>query len=129
MLALFEIYEFPCIQFLRISIGTGKTTVVFFSTPISVKVCRYRNGRATGSLLIMPAASASSAVAWGTGRGTGTRPDRGQHWPAFLYHAVDPKVAEYLHISEAFEHAAEFDLIHSHHDFMAWTCSRKIPAK
>src|SRR4029450_7492949 len=24
---------------------------------------------------------------------------------------VDPKVAEYLHISEAFEHAAEFDLI------------------
>jgi hypothetical protein len=33
-------YESPCIQFLRISIGTGKTTVVFFSTPISVKVCR-----------------------------------------------------------------------------------------
>ena len=30
-----------------------------------------------------------------------------------------PKVAEYLHISEAFEHAAEFDLIHSHYDFMA----------
>src|SRR3989475_4161025 len=26
--------------------------------------------------------------------------------------AVDPKVAEYLHISEAFERAAEFDLIH-----------------
>src|ERR1019366_5566337 len=26
---------------------------------------------------------------------------------------VDSKVAEYLHISEAFEHAAEFDLIHS----------------
>ena len=34
-------------------------------------------------------------------------------------HCVDPKVAEYLHISEAFEHAAEFDLIHSHYDFMA----------
>ena len=33
--------------------------------------------------------------------------------------AIDPKVAEYLHISEAFEHAAEFDLIHSHYDFMA----------
>jgi glycosyltransferase involved in cell wall biosynthesis len=33
--------------------------------------------------------------------------------------SVDPKVAEYLHISEAFEHAAEFDLIHSHYDFMA----------
>ena len=31
---------------------------------------------------------------------------------------VDPKVAEYLHISEAFEHAGEFDLIHSHCDFM-----------
>jgi glycosyltransferase involved in cell wall biosynthesis len=31
---------------------------------------------------------------------------------------LDPKVAEYLHISEAFEHAAEFDLIHSHYDFM-----------
>ena len=27
--------------------------------------------------------------------------------------AVDSKVAEYLHISEAFELAAEFDLIHS----------------
>ena len=27
--------------------------------------------------------------------------------------AVDAKAAEYLHISEAFEHAAEFDLIHS----------------
>ena len=25
------------------STGTGKTTVVFFSTPISVSVCRYRN--------------------------------------------------------------------------------------
>ena len=34
---------------------------------------------------------------------------------------IDPKVAEYLHISEAFEHAAEFDLIHSHYDFMALT--------
>ncbi len=33
--------------------------------------------------------------------------------------AADPKVAEYLHIAEAFEHAAEFDLIHSHYDFMA----------
>jgi hypothetical protein len=28
--------------------------------------------------------------------------------------AIDSKVAEYLHISEAFEHAAGFDLIHSH---------------
>src|SRR5437879_13481842 len=28
--------------------------------------------------------------------------------------AVDPKVAEYLHISEACEHAPVFDLIHGH---------------
>jgi glycosyltransferase involved in cell wall biosynthesis len=40
--------------------------------------------------------------------------------------SVDPKVAEYLHISEAFEHAAEFDLIHSHYDFMALTYTRLI---
>src|SRR5664280_3470935 len=40
--------------------------------------------------------------------------------------AVAPKVAEYLHISEAFEHAAEFDLIHSHYDFMALTYSRLV---
>ncbi|MGB6941153.1 MAG: glycosyltransferase family 4 protein [Bryobacteraceae bacterium] len=40
--------------------------------------------------------------------------------------SVDPKVAEYLHISEAFEHAGEFDLIHSHYDFMALTYSRLV---
>ena len=40
--------------------------------------------------------------------------------------SVDSKVAEYLHISEAFEHAAEFDLIHSHYDFMALTYSRLV---
>ena len=40
--------------------------------------------------------------------------------------AVDPKVAEYLHISEVFEHAAEFDLIHSHCDFMPLTYTRLI---
>jgi glycosyltransferase involved in cell wall biosynthesis len=40
--------------------------------------------------------------------------------------AVDPKVAEYLHISEAFERAAEFDLIHSHYDFMALTYTRLV---
>ena len=34
---------------------------------------------------------------------------------------LDPKVAEYLHISEVFERADEFDLIHSHYDFMALT--------
>jgi glycosyltransferase involved in cell wall biosynthesis len=40
--------------------------------------------------------------------------------------AIDPKVAEYLHISETFEHAAEFDLIHSHYDFMALCFSRLV---
>jgi glycosyltransferase involved in cell wall biosynthesis len=40
--------------------------------------------------------------------------------------AVDPKVAEYLHISETFEHAADFDLIHSHYDFMALTYTRLV---
>jgi glycosyltransferase involved in cell wall biosynthesis len=40
--------------------------------------------------------------------------------------SLDPKVAEYLHISEAFEHATEFDLIHSHYDFMALTYSRLV---
>jgi glycosyltransferase involved in cell wall biosynthesis len=39
---------------------------------------------------------------------------------------IDPKVAEYLHISELFEHAAEFDLIHSHYDFMALCFSRLV---
>ena len=39
---------------------------------------------------------------------------------------VDPKVAEYLHISEVFEHAGEFDLIHSHYDFMALSYSRLV---
>jgi glycosyltransferase involved in cell wall biosynthesis len=39
---------------------------------------------------------------------------------------IDPKVAEYLHISEVFEHAAEFDLIHSHYDFMALTYTRLV---
>ena len=40
--------------------------------------------------------------------------------------AIDPKVAEYLHISEVFERAAEFDLIHSHYDFMALAFTRLI---
>ena len=40
--------------------------------------------------------------------------------------STDPKVAEYLHISEVFEHADEFDLIHSHYDFMALTYSRLV---
>ena len=40
--------------------------------------------------------------------------------------AADSKVAEYLHISEVFEHAGEFDLIHSHYDFMPLTYTRLI---
>src|SRR5437868_8949591 len=39
---------------------------------------------------------------------------------------IDPKVAEYLHISEMFEHAGEFDLIHSHYDFMALSYTRLV---
>ncbi|MGK0186987.1 MAG: glycosyltransferase involved in cell wall biosynthesis [Verrucomicrobiales bacterium] len=39
---------------------------------------------------------------------------------------IDPKVAEYQHISEVFEHAAEFDIIHSHYDFMALSFSRLV---
>jgi glycosyltransferase involved in cell wall biosynthesis len=39
---------------------------------------------------------------------------------------ADPKVAEYLHLSEAFEHASEYDLIHSHYDFMALSFSRLV---
>ncbi len=40
--------------------------------------------------------------------------------------SVDPKVAEYLHLSEVFERAAGFDLIHSHCDFMALAFSRLV---
>jgi glycosyltransferase involved in cell wall biosynthesis len=40
--------------------------------------------------------------------------------------SIDPKVAEYLHIPEVFERAAEFDIIHSHYDFMALTYSRLV---
>ena len=39
---------------------------------------------------------------------------------------VNPKVAEYLHISKLFEEAEEFDLIHNHFDFMPLTYSRLI---
>jgi glycosyltransferase involved in cell wall biosynthesis len=40
--------------------------------------------------------------------------------------SIDPKVAEYLHIPEPFEHASEFDLIHSHYDFMALAYTRLV---
>ena len=39
---------------------------------------------------------------------------------------IDPKVAEYRHLSEVFEHADEFDLIHSHYDFMGLSFSRLV---
>lgn len=39
---------------------------------------------------------------------------------------ADAKVAEYLHLSEVFEHAGEFDLIHSHYDFMALCFSELV---
>ncbi len=48
--------------------------------------------------------------------------DRGYEEDATL----DPKVAEYLHISEVFERADEFDLIHSHYDFMALTYTKLV---
>ena len=41
-------------------------------------------------------------------------------------HSVDPKVAECLHISEVFERAAEFDLIHNHYDFLPLTYSALV---
>jgi glycosyltransferase involved in cell wall biosynthesis len=40
--------------------------------------------------------------------------------------AIDPKVAECLHISEVFEHASEFDVIHNSFDFLPLTYSGLI---
>lgn len=40
--------------------------------------------------------------------------------------ALDPKVWEYLHISEAMERAESFDLIHNQYDFMPLTYSRLV---
>ena len=40
--------------------------------------------------------------------------------------SVDPKVAECLHISEVFERAADFDLIHNHYDFLPLTYSALV---
>ena len=41
-------------------------------------------------------------------------------------HSVDPKVAECLHISEVFERAADFDVIHNHYDFLPLTYSALV---
>ena len=40
--------------------------------------------------------------------------------------SVDPKVAECLHISEIFERAAEFDIIHNNFDFLPLSYSRLV---
>lgn len=39
---------------------------------------------------------------------------------------IDPKVWECLHISEVFEHAREFDIIHNQYDFLPLTYSRLV---
>ena len=39
---------------------------------------------------------------------------------------VNPKVCECLHISEVFEKASEFDLIHNNFDFLPLTYSRLV---
>jgi glycosyltransferase involved in cell wall biosynthesis len=40
--------------------------------------------------------------------------------------SLDPKVWEGLHISEVFEHAHEFDIIHNHFDFLPLTYSKLV---
>jgi glycosyltransferase involved in cell wall biosynthesis len=40
--------------------------------------------------------------------------------------SVDPRVVSCLHISEVFEHAEEFDLIHNHFDYLPLTYSRLV---
>jgi glycosyltransferase involved in cell wall biosynthesis len=39
---------------------------------------------------------------------------------------IDPKVWECLHISEVFEHASEYDLIHNHFDFLPLSYSKLV---
>jgi glycosyltransferase involved in cell wall biosynthesis len=41
--------------------------------------------------------------------------------------SILPKVWECLHISELFEHAVDFDLVHNHYDFLPLTYSSLIP--
>ncbi len=41
--------------------------------------------------------------------------------------SVDPRIVSCLHISEVFERADEFDLIHNHFDYLPLTYSRLVP--
>ena len=43
--------------------GAGNTTVVFLSTPISTKLCRFRNCNASGCAIIVSDASPNAAAA------------------------------------------------------------------
>ncbi len=40
--------------------------------------------------------------------------------------AVEPKVAECIHIADVFEHAGDFDIIHNGFDFLPLTYSRLV---
>lgn len=46
--------------------------------------------------------------------------------PVYEDKNLDKKVEEYLHISTCYEHAAEFDIIHSHYDFMGLVFSKLV---
>jgi glycosyltransferase involved in cell wall biosynthesis len=116
-----------------------------------MKTCRSKNWRDKKVAVLSPVAWRTPPEhygAWETVAGNITEGLVARGWEVTLFatadsitsarlHAVvergyeedpeaDPKVAEYLHLSEAFEHAAEFDLIHSHYDFMALSFSRLV---
>jgi glycosyltransferase involved in cell wall biosynthesis len=116
-----------------------------------MKTCRSKNWRDKKLAVLSPVAWRTPPEhygAWETVAGNITEGLVARGWEVTLFatadsitsarlHAVvergyeedpkaDPKVAEYLHLSEAFEHAAEFDLIHSHYDFMALSFSRLV---
>jgi hypothetical protein len=40
--------------------------------------------------------------------------------------SVDPRVVSCLHVSEVFEHASKYDLIHNHFDYLPLTYSRLV---
>ena len=63
--------------------------------------------------------ASGDSVTSGTLRSVCARPYAGDH-------TADVKVNECLHISEVFEHAADFDIIHNHYDFLPLTYTRLI---